>query len=142
MKIILVIINTIIFLFLSGLHVYWAFGGRWAYQGVFPSKLDNSPLGKQPSKFATLIVAVGLGGFAFITLGATHIFDAWISNRFFIIGLWVIAIIFLLRTIGEFKYVGLTKTVKGTLFARRDQQIYTPLTFGITLISALILWLG
>ncbi|OJJ18312.1 hypothetical protein BKI52_26195 [marine bacterium AO1-C] len=139
---ILVTINTLIFLFLSGLHVYWAFGGRWAFEGVFPSKADNTPLGKQPSKLATLVVAAGLGAFAFITLGATHIFDSWISSRLFNIGLWTISVIFLLRTIGEFKYVGLTKTVKGTLFARRDQQIYTPLTFGITLISALILWLG
>ena len=142
MKIILITINTLLFLFLSGLHIHWALGGKWAYEGVFPQKADNTPLGKQPTKAATWVVAFGLLMFALITTGHTGVFNTWLPFQTFVIGLWVIAIIFLLRTIGEFKYVGLTKKVKGTLFARRDQQIYTPLTLGITLISFLILWLG
>ncbi len=141
MKIILVIINTIVFLFLSGLHVYWAFGGQWASKGVFPQRADHTPLATQPPLWATLVVAFGLSAFAFTMVGATGVWSPWIPSQFFTLGLWVIGSIFFLRTIGEFKYVGLTKKVKGTLFAKRDQQIYTPLTFGIALISFLLLWL-
>lgn len=141
MKIILITINTLIFLFLSGLHIYWAFGGKWAFEGVFPSKADNTPLGKQPSRIATLVVAFGLFAFAVITFGSTDVFNSWLSPQVFITGLWVIGAIFLLRTVGDFKYVGFFKKIKGTLFARKDQQIYSPLTLGIALISFLILWL-
>lgn len=136
----LIILNTIIFTFLSGLHVYWAFGGRWAFNGVFPENpAGEKPLNIKPSKLTTLIVSLGLLLFALITLGKTGVFDAWVKPQHFSTGIEVIATIFLLRTIGDFKYVGLTKKIKGTLFAQKDNRIYTPLTLGITLVSLAIL---
>ena len=61
------IILIIIFTFLSGLHVYWAFGGRWASDGVFPTTDEQTEL-PMPGVIPTLIVAFGLLFFAFIVL--------------------------------------------------------------------------
>ena len=139
---ILILTNTVVFLFLSLLHVYWAMGGRWAYEGVFPQNpAGEKPLTTQPSIVATLIVAGGLLLFALITLGNGGVFDGWLNPSYFHTGLWVITVIFLLRTVGDFKYVGFTKKVKGTLFAQKDSQIYSPLTLGISVVNLLILYI-
>ncbi|RZK64111.1 MAG: DUF3995 domain-containing protein, partial [Pedobacter sp.] len=55
-------------------------------------------------------------------------------------GLWLIAGIFLLRSIGDFNYVGFFKKVKHTPFGKNDTMYYSPLSFGIgvlTLVMAL-----
>ena len=135
-------INTLIFLFLSLLHVYWAMGGKWAYEGVFPQNpTGEKPLTTQPGIVATLIVAGGLFLFALVTLGNSGIFDQWLKIKYFHTGLWIITGIFLLRTVGDFKYVGFSKKIKGTLFAKKDTQIYSPLTLGISLVNLFILYI-
>lgn len=139
---IFVTINTIIFLFLSLLHIYWAMGGKWAAKGVFPQNPDNEQsMNFMPGAVITLVVAAGLFVFALITLGNIGLFGSWLPPHYFTIGLWIIAGIFLLRTIGDFKYVGFSKKVKGTFFAQKDSKIYSPLTLGITVVSLIILWL-
>ncbi len=46
-------------------------------------------------------------------------------------GLLCIGLLFGLRTIGDFKYVGSTKWVRNTPFARYDITLYTPLCAGL-----------
>lgn len=38
MKTIVSLILLSVFLLLSLLHIYWAFGGKWAGEAVFPTK--------------------------------------------------------------------------------------------------------
>jgi hypothetical protein len=47
---------------------------------------------------------------------------AWVSYG----GVWCIAAVLLLRAMGDFRYAGLTKTIRNTSFARKDTRIYTP----------------
>jgi hypothetical protein len=42
-------------------------------------------------------------------------------------GIWLLATAFVLRTIGDFRYVGLFKRERLTLFAELDGRIYTSL---------------
>lgn len=131
---VLVAINTIIFLFLSLLHIYWAFGGIWAKKHTLPVKLSGE-LALKPSNFGTLIVGLGLSLFAFITLANTGLADQLIERRYIHIATYLIAGIFCLRAIGDFKYVGLMKSIKGTDFAKQDTRYFVPLCLVLSLFS-------
>jgi len=128
-------------LFISSIHIYWAFGGNWGSDAVLPTKDDNNTKVLNPSILPTLIVAFGLLGFGLhiLIISGLIAFDIpqWLSNY----GLWIIASIFTLRAIGDFKYVGFFKKIKLTKFGKNDTKYYSPLclTIGIlTLILELI----
>lgn len=135
--IILVIINTLIFLMVSLLHVYWAFGGRWGADAAHPTNSSGERI-INPGMGITLMVASGLMLFALITLGNLGIFDSIISKNYIVYGTCLIAFIFLLRSIGEFHYLGFFKRIKDTDFGRLDSKIYSPLCLFIGLISLMI----
>lgn len=52
-----------------------------------------------------------------------YLFPEWL----FLFGGWVLGGIFLLRTIGDLKWVGFFKKQKGTLFATWDTMLNSPL---------------
>ena len=106
-----VIINTGIFILLSLLHFYWAFGGKLWYEDVLPTS-SNGLHRMNPGITATLVVAFGLLVLALITAGNRGLFDRHIKRTYFRYGTLVIAIIFCLRAIGDFRFIGFFKTVK------------------------------
>ncbi|MGN6648080.1 MAG: DUF3995 domain-containing protein [Cytophaga sp.] len=119
----------LIFLFLSGIHVYWAFGGQWASGAVIPTR-DDEQQAMMPGILPTLIVAMGLLGFGFTALLQVMIFNSELPGWLMIIrayGLWIIAGIFIIRAIGDFHYVGFFKKIRHTKFAVNDTKLYTPL---------------
>ncbi|MBD0286862.1 MAG: DUF3995 domain-containing protein [Flavisolibacter sp.] len=130
-------INTLIFLALAFLHVYWALGGKRASTAALPSKPGAGPV-FIPSRVGTLVIAVGLFLFAGITISNSGFFNPPVSSKYIRYATFGIAIIFLLRAIGDFKYVGLTKGIKNTAFARKDNSVFTPLCIVLTLFSFLI----
>lgn len=133
----LIMINSAIFAFISGIHVYWAIGGKWASDAVLPTKSDGT-LMLNPGLMSTLVVAGGLLIFALLTLGNLGIWDTWLSRKVIHISNWFIVGIFFLRAIGDFNYVGFFKQTKGTLFAQNDTKIYSPLCVVIGVISLII----
>ena len=130
----IVFLLLIIFLFLSGIHFYWAFGGTWGSQSVIPTKDDSTPP-KYPGIIPTLIVAFGLLGFGFLPLIITDTIHfqlpGWLEKS----GLWIIAGIFGLRAIGEFNYVGFFKKHRHTKFGKNDTKYYSPLCLIISLMA-------
>lgn len=123
---ILIGINTIVFLILSCVHIYWAFGGRWGFASAIPTTIDKKPI-FTPGKFATLVVAFGLFFFVVITVSHAEIFNYWIGYNYIKIGMWGIIIIFYLRAIGDFNQIGFFKKIKNTAFANNDTKYYSPL---------------
>jgi hypothetical protein len=121
------IVNVLIFSFLSGVHIYWAFGGKWGIEGVLPTKDGVKQL--NPASVGTIVVATGLALFAFIS-GADLARYKW--------GYLIISILFGLRTIGDFRYVGLFKIVKNSVFARKDTAIFIPLCIYLSLSNAFL----
>lgn len=124
----------LIFLFLSSIHFYWAFGGKWGSTAVIPTK-DDSQAAMNPGIIATLIVAFGLLGFGILPLiiSGTIPFQLphWLEKS----ALWIIAGIFLIRAIGEFNYVGFFKKRKHTAFGKNDTRYYSPLCLIIGLLA-------
>jgi hypothetical protein len=137
MTTIFAIILFLIFLFLSSIHFYWGLGGRWGSEGVIPVK-DNNVKVMMPGPLPTFIVALGLLGFGLFILTKSGLINLilplWLEKY----GLWIIAGIFILRAIGEFKYVGFFKKTKQTKFGQNDTKYYSPLCL---LIGALTIFI-
>ncbi len=138
MTIIIAIILFLIFLFISSIHIYWAFGGNWGSDAVLPTKDDNNTKVLNPSILPTLIVAFGLLGFGLhiLIISGLIAFDIpqWLSNY----GLWIIASIFTLRAIGDFKYVGFFKKIKLTKFGENDTKYFSPLCLTIGILTLIL----
>ena len=109
MTTILSIILLAIFTALSLMHFYWLFGGKWGLEKVIPTKENQTSTLSIP-KFATLIVALVLLLFGFIYLVKSGLINVQIPNLVSNYGYWIIPAIFILRAIGDFKYVGVFKT--------------------------------
>lgn len=139
MIILLSILLSTIFLALSIIHIYWGLGGKWAFADAFPTNEDGTQLPRVPGMAASFIVALGLfcfGLFYLIKAGIISISLPTILNNY---GYWIIAGIFLLRAVGDFKYFGIFKEIKTTPFAKKDNKIYTPLCLFIGLTTIILI---
>jgi len=107
------------------LHIYWAAGGAAGKDAAIPTK-DGRPL-FSPAPIGTAVV--GLILFAMAALVAAKI--GWLAapalQRPVHVGIWLLAILFLLRAIGDFRYVGFFKRVRDSRFAKLDTVAYSPL---------------
>lgn len=130
------IVLAVVFVALSAMHVGWAYGIRWGLKGAIP-ELDGKLL-FEPGKVGALLVAAALlaGTAISVWRGAfPGLGPAWIPH----VGIWVIVVVFALRAVGDFRYCGFFKRVRGTTFARNDSLIYSPLC---VIISGVALWLA
>ncbi len=122
---------------LGGFHLYWFFGGTWGVEKVIPTKNNETNTHSIP-KFATLLVALILISFGFIYLIKSGLITIQLPNWLATYGYWLIPIIFILRAIGEFNYVGFFKKVKNTEFAKADSKLFVPLCLFIGVIGIII----
>lgn len=127
----------LIFLFLSLIHFYWAFGGKWATQGVYPRPDDKTPP-RNPGIIATLLVAIALFGFGIFYLIKCEILSFQLPQKIDKYGLWILIAIFTLRAIGDFKYLGFFKKIKNTKFGQNDTKYFAPLCLIIGFLTLLI----
>jgi len=117
-------------------HLLWAAGVKLGSTAALPER-NGRPL-FQPGRGWTLVVAGGLFGGALALLARLGIVQTPLPARWSASGCWLLATLFGLRAVGEFRYVGLFKRVRGTAFARWDTRLYTPLCIVISLGSALV----
>jgi hypothetical protein len=125
---------------LAAIHVYWAFGGRRGVSAAIP-EVDGAPL-FQPGAGITLVVAVLLLAAGFLVLerggAGVHLLPPTSAEW----GTWMVAFVFVGRSIGDFRYVGFFKRTRTTSFARLDTRFYSPLTLALGVGAALIAWVG
>ncbi|WP_349681729.1 MULTISPECIES: DUF3995 domain-containing protein [unclassified Sphingobacterium] len=101
-------------------------GGQWAINAVIPTDLNGRKL-FTPRWPGTILVGVGLLIFALINLGFIGTLDLAVDSTNLRYCMFGIGVLFFLRFIGEFKYVGLFKKFRQSAFATRDTYIYIPL---------------
>ncbi|QWG84434.1 DUF3995 domain-containing protein [Bacillus mycoides] len=118
-------ISVCILFLVSFLHVYWAFGGKWATNSVIPTKAGEKAF--TPGTGMTLFIALLLSMAAMILLQQANIVHSVLPNVFVQMGFWVCMAVFFIRVIGEFHYFGIFKRKKDTQFARMDTVLYVPL---------------
>jgi hypothetical protein len=119
-------ISVLLLAGIGGLHMYWAFGGRWGSRVVIPETVLRQP-SFIPGKTGTLAVAFLLFAAAALLLLEADLVKAFTSSFVVRWGSWVCAVVFGLRAIGDFRYFGLMKRVRGSRFAAFDSYLFTPL---------------
>ncbi|MGG2934028.1 DUF3995 domain-containing protein [Bacillus pacificus] len=118
-------VSVCILFLVSFLHVYWAFGGKWATNSVIPTKAGEKVF--TPGTGMTLFIALLLSMAAIILLQQTNIVHFAFPNIIVQMGSWVCMVVFFIRVIGEFHYFGIFKRKKDTRFARMDTVLFIPL---------------
>jgi hypothetical protein len=125
-----------IFVLLAALHVFWAVGGGAGSDGFVPTA-DGRPL-FTPGPIACLAVGVALLAAAVVVACRAGLFclglPAWVAR----LGIWVIALLFAARAVGDFRYAGFFKRVRGTRFARRDTWLFSPLCAAIAALAVIV----
>ena len=135
---------AVIFAALCGLHLFWAAGGRWGLGGAIPREAAT-PAGQPgprlftPGPAATLAVAFGLAIAAAVVLGRSGWLSLPFSPAWLRLGALALGALFLVRAVGESRYLGLFKSVRDTEFARYDTFLFVPLCL---LLGGGALWLG
>ncbi len=103
-------ISVCILFLVSFLHVYWAFGGKWATNSVIPTKAGEKAF--TPGTGMTLFIALLLSMAAMILLQQANIVHSALPNVFVQMGSCVCMVVFFIRVIGEFYYFGIFKRKK------------------------------
>ncbi len=130
--------NSVVFFLLGALHFYWAVGGKWATDKVVPTRPTGEKL-FNTSTLSCVIVGSGLWLFAFVHVAKARLI--FVNSNFPVVPYATLAIgvIFLIRFIGDFKWVGIFKKVKDTSFAKNDTLYYTPLCLFLS-VSSIVLF--
>lgn len=121
---------------LALLHLYWMVRGVGTGTAV-PTRTDGTPLFR-PGRVASLTVALALGAAALLVLLRARLIDLGLPLVMVRLGTWGVAVAFAARTVGDFHFVGLFKSVRGTPFARWDDRLFTPLCLAIALATAIL----
>jgi hypothetical protein len=122
-----------IFSILSVIHFYWGLGGKWGANAAIPTRENNEKV-MNPKLFECFVIAFGLLAFGLFILVKTQILPLSLPNWLMKYGLGVLSTIFILRAIGDFKYVGFFKRIKSTQFGQLDTKYYSPLCLVVGLL--------
>jgi hypothetical protein len=121
---------------LSTLHLYWAVGGRWGHAAALPERSGQPAF--RPGAMATLLVAALLAAASLLVLGRVGLGPAARLGLLTHVGAWIIAGVFLLRGLGDFRLIGVFRSVRDTRFAWWDRLLYTPLSIVLGLGTAVV----
>ena len=123
---ILSVLLSFILILLGSIHFNWAFGGTFGFLNALPTN-ENGEKVLNPKKIDSAIVAIGLTLFGLFYIIKSGLIEYELPEWILTYVGWIIPIIFILRAIGEFKYVGFFKSVKNTGFAKLDTNFFSPL---------------
>ena len=120
---VLAILLSIVLITLALLHFFWALFGIKEPEAVVPTQEGSNKV-KTPNKLMAVLVGIILLGFAFVFINkvANYVDYPWLKYVSFGIG-----VVFIVRALGDFKYVGFFKTAKNSKFSALDTRYYSPL---------------
>lgn len=120
------LLNFSVLAAISLLHLYWAFGGTAGLHKSLPTNTDGKTM-LHPGKAACFVVALALAAFAVIFLPKLELVQVWFPDWVRHYGVVIVSVTFLARAFGDFRYVGFTKRIRTTTFAKLDTRYYSPL---------------
>ncbi|HRI01660.1 MAG TPA: DUF3995 domain-containing protein [Saprospiraceae bacterium] len=127
----------VVFFLLSLIHFYWAMGGQWGMDASLPTNEQGVRV-LNPKRTDSVIVGIALAFFSLFYLLKSGTIEHQIPSWIISVGQWTVPGIFLLRAIGDFKYVGFFRKIKSTKFGKMDTMFFTPLCFLLALFGLLI----
>ena len=138
--IIVVYVAAFLLLAVSALHVYWAIGGRWGSSAALPAKPGSARPLFVPRLPETIGVAVVLAALSVVLLIQAGEVPSIAENGLTRWGVGIAAGVFALRVVGDFRYLGLFKRIKGTSFAYWDSRLYIPLCLYLAVACGGAVW--
>lgn len=120
---------SIVLIVLAVLHFAWALGVGPGFGAALPEK-DGKPL-FAPHPIVTALVGALLLTAAAIVLGRVGWWGAALPTWIFRFGAWALAGVFVVRAVGDFRYCGFFKRVRGTRFADWDTRLFSPLCLAL-----------
>ncbi|WP_369048418.1 DUF3995 domain-containing protein [Tenacibaculum sp. UWU-22] len=134
---ILSILLSIVFIILGIIHFNWVIGGKFGFSESLPTKETGERV-MNPKKIDSAIVGFGLTVFGLFYFLKSGLINFNLPQQVMKYGGWIIPAIFLLRAIGEFKYIGFFKKIKETDFGKWDTKLFSPLCLVIGIIGIII----
>ncbi len=128
--------SIVILLALSALHAYWAAGGTFGKGATIPEQ-NGQPILK-PSAVSTYFIAACLVLASALIAMCVDLLPSAALGPLPRFATRALAVIFAVRAIGDFRYVGFFKRVRGTRFARLDRAFYSPLCCVLALLIAYV----
>ncbi len=122
------LVACVLFL-LSALHVVWGIGGIAGTSAAIPES-DGKPL-FVPSRLACFAVAFALATAACLVLWCGGVATSPLPPALARVGCAGVGAVFVLRAIGDFRFVGFFKRVRGTRFAYWDTRLFSPLCLAL-----------
>lgn len=113
---------SIVLVFLSGVHFYWAIFGIRDIAAVVPTRVGSNKV-LSPGKWGAALVGVVFLLFAFVFANKVVRLLEIDFLSYVALG---IGILFLARAIGDFNYIGFTKRVKNSKFSSLNTKYYSP----------------
>jgi hypothetical protein len=118
---------------LSTLHFAWAAGWERFAAGAIPNRPAKDADGIAEPLFApATLTTVGVG--VALAAAALVVLRAGFTGRGRLLAL-AVSMLFGARAVGDRRYVGYTKRVRGTEFARKDYWLYSPLCVVVSLLA-------
>jgi hypothetical protein len=106
----------------AGFHAAWAAGARAGTDSVLPQRRGTREPVALPGTAATLAVVVALLAYAVVVVAlALGVDGGWWRP----LGIAALVVL-LVRVVGDGRYGGVSKRVRGTRFARADDRYWTP----------------
>jgi hypothetical protein len=131
-------IVSLAFVALALWHFRMALSPAKGMTGAVPSE-SGKPL-FVPSVRATLAVGIVLLAFACLVAATGGLVEVGLPVRVLSWCSYALALGLFARAVGEFKYVGFFKRVRGTEFARLDTLLYSPLCLVLAAGVAIVAW--
>ncbi len=134
------VFNSLVFFVVALFHYYWVFGGKKGITVVIPEIETKSKKVIFPGKILTFVVAS-----IFLSISLLYVFISFKIEPVYSFKTHILtslAVVLLIRAIGEFKYIGFFKKVKNTDFAKYDTKYYTPLCLLLSIITAICIFIN
>jgi hypothetical protein len=123
-----------ILLAIATLHAYWASGGTFGKGAAIPER-NGQPI-LRPSPIITYLVAGCFALAALVIAMRAGLVPSAAFGPLPHLATWALAAVFAVRAVGDFRYVGFFKRVRGTQFSRLDTALYSPLCCLLALLIA------
>lgn len=117
--------SAVIFFLISIIHGYWNIGGKWGLKAAVPEENGKYIYYMTPMSIFGIMFVSFLAGL--VMLGRVGVFDKLEPEFLYRWLPWASVVVFSLRAMGDFRYVGFFKKVKFTTFSYWDGLLVTPL---------------
>jgi hypothetical protein len=134
----LILFNLSVLLTLTILHLFWLFGGKTGLKYAFPHNSKHRKKIYKPPFLVLFILTLLLGGMTMMCFAQLDVIDNLIDQKIVMWGNIISAILLMTRGVGNFKYLGLTKSFTGTDFSKLDTYLYSPLCLLMACINLVI----